>query len=635
MNKVYVFVLLFSVLTLASFSHVSADTDQRYGGTFIVGAGSDPENLNPAITESVYTLQVGALVFNNLLRYDSNFVPYSDLAQSWNVSPDGLTYTFKLVRNATFHDGHPLTSTDVKFTYTQVLAKYRARMIAPMSNVASVDAPDAYTIVFRMSKPYSPLISLLDSVLGAVLPAHLYNGTDILANKNNFAPIGSGPYKFAEWKRNEYVKVVRNEKYFKAGQPYLDQVIFKVIPDANSRVLALQKGDINFLVGSILPLASVPQLQKDPNLKYTFQNVYSSGDVAQLQLNLRNRYLNNSDVRHALSLGLDRQELIDKILFGLGKPAKGPIPSTYGSSIFNSNLPTYNNDVAKANDLLDKAGFPKGADGIRFTLEMLMVVSFGDLVRAAELMKSQWARIGVNLKVSPTERGALLDAVYTRWQFDMYLSSMATGPVPDVGVARFSLTSNISHNTFSNAAGYSNSQVDSLWQQAATAVDPVKRTQALYRVQEILVQDMPHLWLWELYVVAVWSKDFAGICTPLANSGSDTLQDTFWLKGSLVSPGSALLAITNAQSKIVGLQGQGYNVTAARSLLSQAQAAYDSGNYAAAQSLAGDALNAPVAPFPWALVVGLVAVIVLTGAAAGFIIMRRRKREEQEDTKAN
>src|SRR5208282_4709002 len=160
--KILTCLLLLSTLMLSSFSSLIVTADQpRYGGIFVVAMGGDPDTFNPSLSTGSYADQIGGAVFNNLLTYDENFAPHPDLAQSWQVSPDGLTYTFNLVRNATFHDGHPLTSADVKFTYTQVLAKYHSVLIGPMKNVASVDTPNSYTVVFKLLKPYAPFLYLL------------------------------------------------------------------------------------------------------------------------------------------------------------------------------------------------------------------------------------------------------------------------------------------------------------------------------------------------------------------------------------------------------------------------------------------------------------------------------------------
>src|SRR5208282_1387771 len=367
------------------------------------------------------------------------------------------------------------------------------------------------------------------------------------------------------------------------GQPYLDQIILKIIPDSNSRVVALQNGDVNYLWYYTVPYSAVPQLIKDPNLVYTFDHVAPASDVAQIILNLRNPILNNTDVRHALAYAINKTDLVEKVGFGVAKEALGPVPSSYGPTMFNPNLPVYAYDVSKANALLDKAGYAEGSDGTRFALELTWPTENAALNRAGELLKSQLGLVGVVLKLVPADRNTVYDKVFIRWQFDMMMQAFGTGPVPDVGVSRFYLSSNIGHAFSNNGGAYSNPTADALWADAATTVDTAKRTQDLYRMQEILVQDLPDLWLWEVKSIAIWSKDFAGLHTSKTNWGVYDLQDAYWMKGSIVSPQSALQAITDAQSKLASLQGQGYNTTMAASLLSQAQASYKSGDYASAQ----------------------------------------------------
>jgi peptide/nickel transport system substrate-binding protein len=502
-------------------------------------------------------------------------------------------------------------------------------MIAPLSNVASVDTPDNYTVVFKMLRPYTPLLYLLETPLGAILPEHLYSGTNILTNQYNYAPVGSGPFKFAEWKRGEYVKVIRNDKYFKGGQPYLDQIIFKVIPDSTSRVIALRSGDINYLWYYTVPYSAIPQLMNDPNLVYTFGHVDDAPDMTQIFLNLRNPILNHTDVRHALTYAINKTELVEKVAFGIAKEAVGPVPSTYGPAIFDPNLHEYAYNVDKANELLDKAGYPRGSDGTRFSLELTWQVENQALSRAGELLKSQLGQVGISLKLAPRDRATLIDTVFNRWQYDMLIHPMGTGPIVDVGVSRLYVSSNIGHNAFNNAAGYSNPTVDALWADAARTVDPARRTQDLYKIQEILVQDMPHVWLWEQKSIAIWTKDIGGLHTAKTNWGVYDMQDAYSMKGSLVSPQGALKAINDARSKLTELERQGYDTTNAKVLLGQAQSAYDSGNYASAQSLAGDALRAAAAPFPWLLVGGLAVVVAVI---VGVFVHRRRRRAEREES---
>jgi hypothetical protein len=311
----------------------------------------------------------------------------------------------------------------------------------------------------------------------------------------------------------------------------------------------------------------------------------------------------------------------------LAKEARGPIPSAYGPAAFNPNLPAPEYSVSKANQLLDKAGYPKQANGTRFSLELTWIVTLGEMGRAAELIKSQLALVGVNLKLAPRDRATLVDTVFNRWNYDLFMHSMGTDPLPDVGVARLYITSNIGHTAFNNAAAYSNPTIDSLWSDAAITTDPAKRTQDLYQIQQILIQDMPMIWLWEVNDYSIYTKDFGGVDPPTTSNGAYYFQEVYWTKGGNVSPQSAMQAIADAQSKLTTLAKQGNNSTAAWTLLQQAQSAYKSGDYASAQRLAGQAVQSSGSQgSPLGLTAG-VAVIVIV-AIVGAILLRRRRAKK-------
>jgi hypothetical protein len=247
--------------------------------------------------------------------------------------------------------------------------------------------------------------------------------------------------------------------------------------------------------------------------------------------------------------------------------------------------------------------------------------------RAAELIKSQLALVGVNLKLAPRDRATLIDTVFNRWNYDLFMHSMGTDPLPDVGVARLYVTSNIGHNAFNNAAAYSNATVDSLWTDAATTTDPAKRTQDLYQIQNILVHDMPMIWLWEVNDYSIYTSDFGGVDPPTTSNGAYYFQEVYWTKGGNVSPQSAMQAIADAQSKLTTLAKQGNNSTAAWTLLQQAQSAYQSGDYASAQRLASQAAQSNGSS--WGLTAGIAVIVIV--AIVGAILLRRKRAQAKKD----
>ena len=209
----------------------------RYGGTFIVGSGGDPVTLNLATDFSTIDTLAASSIYNMLVKSDADLNPQPDLAESWKVSNDGLTYTFQLVKNATWHDGKPFTSADVKFTFAEVLKKYHPRGSVVLNSVESIETPDPHTVVFKLKQPFDPLMKFIGNE-AFIIPKHLYENTDILKNPYNLKPIGTGPFVFKEWKKGSHIALERNPSYFKKGKPYLDKIIIKVVPDASSRMIA-------------------------------------------------------------------------------------------------------------------------------------------------------------------------------------------------------------------------------------------------------------------------------------------------------------------------------------------------------------------------------------------------------------
>ncbi|MCL6552077.1 MAG: hypothetical protein K6W08_02995 [Firmicutes bacterium] len=203
----------------------------RHGGALVIRAAADPGTLNGAITTASPAHTVADSIFNGLVQLDARLQPVPDLAERWTVAPDGRTYTFTLARGVRWHDGRPLTSADVKFTYEHVLLKYHARTRAGLEDVLdAVDTPDPHTVVFRFKRPFGALLQRADVTEAPILPRHVYQGADVLQHPANAAPVGTGPFRFKEWQRGAQVTLVKNEAYFKRGVPMVDPLVFRVLP---------------------------------------------------------------------------------------------------------------------------------------------------------------------------------------------------------------------------------------------------------------------------------------------------------------------------------------------------------------------------------------------------------------------
>lgn len=490
------------------------------GGTLVIGASNDPGQFNPGITSTGPTHLVTGNIFNGLLMLDEAFNPQPDLAESWFATPDGTTYTFNLAHGVTWHDGQPFTSADVKFTFEEVLVKLHPRTRALQAVLAGVDTPDDYTVVMRFNQPYGPLLQRLDVIEAPILPRHIYQGTDLQSNPANNQPIGTGPFKFAEYAKGDRVRLVRNDTYFKPGLPYLDELVFRIIPQATTAALAFEQGEVDYLIS--VPGPDMARLQRMPGVTITSTSAGSGGSNCEEMLvyNLRKAPLSTLEVRQALAYAIDRQQILDEVRFGQGRVAISPISSALGWA-HNPNVPRYPLDTAQANALLDQAGYPMTASSMRFSVMFPHPTTFA---RQAEVIRANLAAVGVDLVLQPLEFNAANEAVFVRQDFDVGFWSFCNGPDPEIGVSRAFLTSQIQPIPFVNGAAYSNPRIDTLFAQAASTVDRGQRAALYAEIQDILVREAPYWWLTEIDQVRAIAPGFRDL-----SIWSGNLAERAWL----------------------------------------------------------------------------------------------------------
>lgn len=240
MRSLAVFALLFAL----SASGVS----QVRGGTAVIGVQADLGHLNPAISTGSHVHAVADSLYNALIELDRDLKPQPEVARRWTVSEHGAVYTFQLASNVKWHDGTPFSSAEVKFTFDEVLLRHHARTKAGIGAViASIDTPAADTVVFKLRKPYGALLQLLNVTEAPILPKHLYQGSDPLTNPVNLKLVGTGPFKFESYRTDQQIVMLRNPDYFKAGLPYLERLVFRVVPDSNAQTVALLSGEAGYL----------------------------------------------------------------------------------------------------------------------------------------------------------------------------------------------------------------------------------------------------------------------------------------------------------------------------------------------------------------------------------------------------
>lgn len=484
--------------------------DPKRGGTLVIAIDSDPPTVNPDVTTSVPDVSVGSLVYDALTRLDENFQVVPHLASSWTVSPDELTYTFKLVE-ATWHDGKPFTSRDVKFTFENVSSKYGAKFAAAASHIDTIATPDDRTVVVKLKSPFGPfLFSVSGYTNAAIMPEHIYAGTNVLTNPATLTtPVGTGPFMMKEWARGQTITLVRNPNYWRPGLPYLDQIVFRMIPDTASRILALKAGEVDYIYFYYFSASQYPQVAGDPNLQFRERGAPEDHLII---FNVRRPPFNDVRVRQALFTAIDREFIKKAVFQNLG---------TVMQSAINSHLAWAHNpdvnlgkiypfDPDKAAAMLDAAGLKAKADGTRFEINLVYDSTDAAKERQMQALTSMWGRIGVKLIPQGGTRNVILPQVFTDWNFDATLQAYSTGGDPAIGVSRLYITSAIRKAPFVNASGYSNPDVDKLFATGAETADQAKRAEAYKQVQVILAKDLPVFPIWETALINVASKSVAG-----------------------------------------------------------------------------------------------------------------------------
>ena len=478
----------------------------RQGGTAIVAVAGDPGHLNPAISSAGPLHAVADSMFNGLVSIDRDGTPRPDLARGWEVSPDGLAVTFRLADGVRWHDGTPFTAADVKFSFEEALFRFHARARAGLAPaVKAVDTPDARTVIFRLHRLHPALLWQLDVTEAPIIPRHIYAGTDLTQNPANLRPIGTGPFRFESYRRDEQVVLVRNPHYFKPGLPRLDRLVFRILPNANTQVNALLAGEVDMLAR--ISALDAQRLKERPfTLVDTSAGSGGSHCVMTLAFNLDRPQIADLRVRQALAHAIDRDQILKLVAFGQGRVAAAPISSGIPWAHLPGALDAWRPDPATANRLLDATAMVRGADGQRATLD---IVHFPAFSRYSELLRQQLAPTGISLRVRQMDPAAFAQVVFAQRDFDLALISYCNGADPEIGVRRMYHSSAIGNVPFSNAAAFRDAEVDRLFDAASATGNQAARGEAYRAAQRRIVAQLPYWWLVETDFTAAWHSDLA------------------------------------------------------------------------------------------------------------------------------
>jgi peptide/nickel transport system substrate-binding protein len=487
------------------------------GGTLVDAMSGEPSGLIPMIAGESAASAIASNIFNTLLKYDKNLELEGELAKSWGISNDQKTITFHLKPNLKWADGATLTSDDVLFTWKLVTDdNTRTPYGADYKLVIKAETPDALTFRVSYAQPYAPA---LDSWAGLqILPKHLLQGQDI--NTTAFArhPVGSHYYQLAEWNNGERISLVRNPNATQ-GQARIDRLVSRFIPDPAAQFLELMADNIDSMGLSPIQYARIfparPELNQKIALYKELGNAYT-----YLGFNLKHKPFDDQRVRQATNYAIDKQEIIDGVLLGLGEPVASPYkPGTRWS---NPRLHPYPYDPEKAKQLLKEAGYADhngdgilDKDGKPLAFEILTNQN-KQREMSATLIQRRLKDIGIDVKIRVLEWASFIGRFIKTGDFDVVLLGWGLGQEPD--------QYNIWHSSQQapgqfNFIGYNNPEVDKLLEQGRLELDPDKRQEIYHRFAEILLEDSPIVYLYAGYGLPAIHKRVKGIDNPAPPAG--------------------------------------------------------------------------------------------------------------------
>jgi peptide/nickel transport system substrate-binding protein len=480
--------VLSALAALASIASLLSCSNQADPSTLVMLIESSPTNLDPRVGVDAQSERIDNLIFDDLLSRGDNLDVAPGLAERWEI-PDPLTYIFHLHRGVKFHDGQPLTSRDVKWTFDSLIqGKVRSTKSAVYRFVDHIDVPDDFTIIFRMKEPSATLLwNLSDGAIGVVPYG---SGNEVTGH-----PIGSGPFKFVSAETDKEVIIERNDGYW-GEKAKLARVRFTVVPDATTQALELRKRSADLTINSLTP-DTVLTLQHEPYLAVE----HAPGtEIQYLGFNLRDPILRDVRVRQAIAYALDRRPMIQYLWGGWAQPARSVLPPQ--SWAYNGNVQTYDHDPVKAEQLLDAAGYPD-VNGVRFHITMKTSTTESTRLMVA-VMQQQLRKVGIMLDIRSFESATFLADVI-HGAFQLY-GLRWIGGNEDPDIFEYAFHSAKFPPNGANRGYYSNPKVDALIDQARREVDPILRKPLYVEVQRILAEDLPYIDLWYLDNVLVHNQ---------------------------------------------------------------------------------------------------------------------------------
>ena len=480
------------------------------GDWLIAHMGAEPATLNPITATDASASTINNYLYESLLKRDEatlELIP--QLAESWEISEDRLVYTFRLKRNIRWHDGHPFTARDVLFSFQRIRDPKAdaAHLRNYYQDIEELEAPDDYTVRYRYRVPYFRALEFCGGI--PLLPAHRFAETDDF-NRHPIGrnPIGTGPFRFLHWDTGREIVLIRNEDYW-GEKPHLDRVVFKVITNPTVTLQVLKKGGLDY--AGLRPIQWVKQT-RSKRFEEQFQKIsYYSPSYSYIGWNLRKPLFSDVRVRKAMTLLVDRETLLKKILFGLGTVISGPF--YLNSPDYDAGIRPYPYDPREAVALLRSAGWQDrdgdgilDREGLPFVFEFLISSGSKFAEQVATILQENLKQVGIKMEIRRLEWAVFIQRIQGR-NFDACTLGWSLSWESDP----YQIWHSSQAEKGSNTVGFVNPEADRLMEEARREFDPVKRRRLYHRFHAIIHEEQPYTFLFTTQALVAVSRRFQNV----------------------------------------------------------------------------------------------------------------------------
>lgn len=478
------------------------------GDLFVSASIAEPSNFVPIIASDSASRDVVGYVFNGLVKYTPALELTGDLAESWDILDEGKTIVFHLRRNVLWHDGAPFTSADVEFTYQKLIDPNTPTPYGgDFQKVQALEAPDPFTVIVKYAEPFSPALA---SWSMSMMPRHLLEKENLLKTRFSRNPVGTGPYRFKRWRDGDRVELTAFDRYFE-GRPKIDGVWIRTIPDQSTIFLELHQQTVDMI--GLTPLQHL-RLTESPYFKKNFRKFrYPSLGYTYMGLNLEHELFRDVRVRKAMNIAIDKQELIDGVLMGLGRVCTGPF--TPESWAYNAAVQPAQYDPEMARLLLLDAGW-QDTDGDKIIdkdgrpFAFTIITNQGNFQRqqSAEIIQRRLGEVGISVKIKVIEWSAMLKEFIDKRRFEAVIMGWGLSLDPDPYDIWHS--SKTKPGEF-NFVTYKNARVDELIEAGRRTFSQEERTLSYHEIHKIMYDEQPYIFLFIPESLPILHKRFKNV----------------------------------------------------------------------------------------------------------------------------